>query len=66
VPAVGGGSSFDGMAYNGRAEEMPVLHRWHPFLGDPRFHRLLTSTVTELSDRIFGPVALPQPERAAA
>jgi hypothetical protein len=67
VPAAAGGSSFDGTAYDGRAEEMPVLRRWHRFLGDERFHRLLTPEVLELSDRIFGPpAALPQPERAAA
>jgi hypothetical protein len=66
VPAAAGGSSFDGTAYDGRAEEMPVLRRWHDFLGDRRFHRLLTPAVLELSDRIFGPVELPQQLRAAA
>jgi hypothetical protein len=67
VPAAAGGSSFDGTAYDGRAEQMPVLHRWHRFAADPRFNRMLTPQVRELSDRIFGPpVALPQPERAAA
>jgi len=67
VPAAAGGSSFDGTAYDGRAEEMPVLHRWHRFCGDERFHRMLTPEVLELSDRIFGPpVALPEPERVAA
>jgi hypothetical protein len=66
VPAVAGGSSFDGTAYDGHAEEMPVLRRWHAFLGEPRFHRLLTPTVLELSERVFGPMALPRPERVAA
>jgi hypothetical protein len=67
VPAAAGGSSFDGTAYDGRAEEMPVLHRWHRFAGDERFSRMLTSEVRELGDRIFGaPVALPVPARAAA
>src|SRR4051795_2992154 len=67
VPAAAGGSSFDGTAYDGRAEQMPVLRRWHSFVGDPRFHRMLTPEVLELSDRIFGPpVALPDLERAAA
>ncbi|MFL5897100.1 MAG: hypothetical protein ACJ76D_01340 [Solirubrobacterales bacterium] len=64
VPAAAGGSSFDGTAYDGRAEEMPVLRRWHRFVGDERFHRMLTPEVLELSDRIFGPpVALSEPER---
>src|SRR3954451_5292637 len=69
VPAAAGGSSFDGTAYDGRAEEMPVLRRWHSFIADPRFHSMLTPEVLKLSDRIFGPpVALPEPEpeRAAA
>src|SRR3954468_6315636 len=69
VPAAAGGSSFDGTAYDGRAEEMPVLRRWHRFVTDPRFHRMLTPEVLQLSDRIFGaPVSLPgrERERAAA
>ena len=66
VPAAAGGSSFDGTAYDGRAEEMPVLRRWHDFLGDRRFHRLLTPAVLELSERVFGPAVLPEQMRAAA
>jgi hypothetical protein len=67
VPAAAGGSSFDGTAYDGRAEEMPVLRRWRAFVGAPRFHRMLIAEVLELSDCIFGaPVALPEPEPAAA
>jgi len=67
VPAAAGGSSFDGTAFDGRAEEMPVLRRWHRFAADERFNRMLTPEVRELSDRIFGPpVPLAEPERAAA
>ena len=67
VPAAAGGSSFDGTAYDGRAEEMPVLRRWHRFFGDERFHRMLTAEVLELSDRVFGePLPLPEPASAAA
>jgi hypothetical protein len=66
VPPVAGGSSFDGTTYDGRAGEMPVLHRWRRFVDDARFHRLLTPEVIGLSDRIFGPVAVPEPERLAA
>jgi hypothetical protein len=63
---VAGGSSFDGIAYDGRAEEMAVLRRWHAFIGEPRFHRLLTPEVLELSERIFGSISLPRSELAAA
>ena len=66
VPPVAGGSSFDGTAYDGRAEEMPVLRRWHAFADDARFRRMLTPEVLDLSDRIFELVPLPEPERAAA
>lgn len=67
VPAAAGGSSFDGTAFDGRAEQMPVLRRWHGFAGDERFNRMLTPAVRELSDRIFGPpVVLAEAERAAA
>lgn len=65
VPAAGG-SSFDGTAYDGRAEEMPVLRRWHGYVDEPRFHRLLTPAVLELSDRIFGAAIMPERERLAA
>jgi hypothetical protein len=66
VPAAAGGSSFDGTAYDGRAEEMPVLARWHRFAAEPRFQRMLTPSVLELSDRVFGPAVLPRSERLAA
>lgn len=66
VPAAAGGSSFDGTAYDGHAEQMPVLRRWHNFIGDPRFHRMLTPEVLGLSERVFGAMTLPQPETAAA
>jgi hypothetical protein len=67
VPGVAGGSSFDGTAYDGRAEDMPVLTRWHAFVGDSRFHRLLTPPVLELAERSFGvPVGASLPLSAAA
>src|SRR5215203_435901 len=66
VPAAAGGSSFDGTAYDGRAEQMPVLQRWHSFLGEARFQRMLTPELLELSDRIFGAAAMPEAEQLAA
>src|SRR3954454_18358151 len=67
VPEAAGGSSFDGTAYDGRAEQMPVLYRWHSFAGAERFTRTLPPEVRELSDRIFGPpVAISGTERLAA
>ena len=37
----GGGSSFDGLKYNGSANRMPVLTRWRSLLTDPRFVELM-------------------------
>lgn len=65
VPAAAGGSSFDGTAYDGRAEQMPVLQRWHSFLGEPRFQRMLTPDLLQLSDRIFGAAVMPVEQLAA-
>ncbi len=36
----GGGSSFDGMKYDGTAYDMPVLERYKVLSGDEIFHRL--------------------------
>lgn len=66
VPPVAGGSSFDGTAYDGRAEDMPVLTRWHAFRGDPRFERLVTADVLKLADRAFPPLPADLPLAAAA
>lgn len=54
VPAVAEGSSFDGVSYCGRASQMPVLHRWQDFWGDPAFHALFDEQTHRLSQRLFG------------
>lgn len=40
VPSYGGGSSFDGLGYDGKASEMKVLERWTT-LSDAERHNLL-------------------------
>ncbi len=51
-----GGSSFDKMDYNGRAQQMDVLKRWdqseHKHLIEP----MLTAEVLELNERLFGDI----------
>ncbi|MEA2690772.1 MAG: hypothetical protein QOJ16_159 [Acidobacteriota bacterium] len=49
------GDSFDGLAYDGRAGEMPVLERWRWCAGDPFYRGLFDEEMIELSERIFGP-----------
>jgi len=43
VPAFGGGSSFDGMEFDGRGRAMNILGRWRDLLGRPEFAELLQS-----------------------
>ncbi|MDF2095361.1 hypothetical protein [Aquibaculum arenosum] len=55
VPAVGGGSSFDGQDYHGQASRMAVHKRWRHFADDPRFRRLFDDQTKELAYRTHGP-----------
>jgi hypothetical protein len=50
------GDSFDGLAYDGRAGEMPVLDRWRWCADDPFYRGLFDGEIEELSARIFGPL----------
>jgi hypothetical protein len=56
VPTAGGGSSFDGMAFQGKAEQMDVTNRWRHLAGDEEFRGLFEGRqeVFELSRQIFG------------
>ena len=50
-------ASFDGLAYDGRAQEMKVLERWKEYEEDPFFRGLFDDEeLVELSRRIFGEV----------
>ena len=65
----GGGSSFDGMAYDGRARDMKVFDRWRARLDDRHWRALFTPDVLDLSEAIFGElppaVLLRQPRQPA-
>jgi hypothetical protein len=54
VAACGGGSSFDGMKFNGHANQMGVLKRWKHYMGSPEYQTLFDPATIELSERIFG------------
>lgn len=57
VATQAGGSSFDGTAFEGRAQDMRVLERWRAFEHDEEFRRLICNAeVFEYSERIFGPI----------
>lgn len=51
------GDSFDGLRYDGKAQEMRVLERWRTFEGDPFYRELCGDReLHELSERIFGEI----------
>lgn len=49
-----GGSSFDGMTFDGRARDMRVLERWRHDWDDPTFHATFDAQTVELARDIFG------------
>jgi hypothetical protein len=55
VHSIGGGSSFNGMLKDGKAQEMNVLERWKVYRKDPSYRAIFRDTnLAELSDAIFG------------
>jgi hypothetical protein len=50
--------SFDGLRFDGRAQDMKVLERWRRFIDDPFFRELVADPeLHRLSSRIFGDMA---------
>lgn len=50
-----GGSSFDRLAMQNRANHMKVLERWKAYADDPNYASIFEDqTLVELSSRIFG------------
>lgn len=54
VTPYGGGSSFDGNAYQGNANQMKVLTRYEDYLQDNRYLSLFTPEIQRLNKKIFG------------
>jgi hypothetical protein len=52
VPEFGDGSSFDGTAFNGQAQNMNVLNRWRDFVHYEWFRAFFTDEVLDLSNRL--------------
>jgi len=54
VPRFGGGSSFDGLNYNGKARKMKIMERYKSFIQDEEFNRLaLDDKIQEANNKIF-------------
>lgn len=55
VPQAGGGSSFNGLKFNGRAQEMDVLTRWHEFRQDKDFLQFIQDPeIQRISEEFYG------------
>jgi hypothetical protein len=56
VPTAGGGSSFDGLTFQGKAEQMDIANRWRQLAGDEEFRSLFQGReeLFALSRQIFG------------
>lgn len=62
VARTGGGSSFDGMHYDGAARQMKVLERWKVYQHDPAYRRLFDPALVELARRLSRRAAGPAGE----
>jgi hypothetical protein len=64
VSAIGGGSSFDGLSFKGRAQSMNVLERWKEMMDDDLFNFLLLAGAEnlDLNAEIFGNFPTPRAE----
>ena len=57
ISSVGVNSSFDGVVYQGRAQEMRVLERWKHFENDESFRQFFQDPeLLTLSDELFGEI----------
>jgi hypothetical protein len=54
VPSCAGGSSFDGLAYDGDASGMRVFDRWRRYAHDPDYLNLFTGEIRALAREIYG------------
>lgn len=57
IPRNGGGSSFEGLSFEGKAAKMDVQNRWKHFANDPLYRELLNNQqLMAYSRRIFGEI----------
>lgn len=67
IPRCLGGSSFDGLAFDGRASSMRVTERWRHYADEPEFRALFDPEMRDLAEEAFGMRVLePMRERAGA
>lgn len=54
VSSCAGGSSFDGLNFENRADDMKVLERWKHYINDQEYKMIFDDEVISLSHKIFG------------
>ncbi len=54
VSNVAGGSSFDGLKFENRADNMKVLDRWKHYVDDPGYKMIFDKELIDLSHQVFG------------
>ncbi len=54
VASTAGGSSFDGLQFDGSADRMSVLDRWQHYIDEPAYLNLFDEEMLQLSAEIFG------------
>ncbi|NEP03880.1 MAG: hypothetical protein F6K25_09825 [Okeania sp. SIO2G4] len=54
VTSFGGGSSFEGKEFDGKATSMDVLNRWRKVVDNPQYKKFFNREIFEYSERIFG------------
>lgn len=60
VPERGEGSSFDGVKFDGKAQEMDVLNRYKTFEDDPEYQALVTPERLKLNERMIEQLKIKQ------
>ncbi|MEM1169856.1 MAG: hypothetical protein AAGJ08_12450 [Cyanobacteria bacterium P01_H01_bin.35] len=54
VNSFGGGSSFEGKQFDGKASSMDVLNRWQKVSDNPKYKQFFNQEVLQYSEKIFG------------
>lgn len=64
VARTAGGSSFEGLHFDGDAQQMPIQNRWRKYLHDPEYLRLFDDEAFRLAEAAFGKLAAADAVRA--
>ena len=63
VSGCGGGSSFDGVSFDGEAGAMRTDRRWRDYIADRRYRDIFDRELFEISEPLFGPAPIALDDR---